>query len=302
MFWAGGAPPDISPIVRLLLAAAPGRDLNHTTARWQSALSATAEEHGSLPWWLAVQPLGDFLQAPDWQEPPDAARWRMLVHTAPPAASTTPPTATPAPRLSMAELRPYTGRQSVLLLRAILNTVQTIPPPDSATPELARPDRTLFDVTQLVYLAGHPPQAPVQQQAGVPWASVLLLREYLRLHPQLGAALQEEMQPRQRSNSAQFSMVNHRMLLVAEQFLRFHGYRPDGPLQVWAASAAWSDTDSRPFYIGVRVHDPRLLADPATGLVPTIEEIEQTIVALRWVLNALFIYAPELGLPRPAYW
>jgi len=298
-FWQAGAPQDLPPVVRILLTTAPG-DFARSLSLWQSALLAVAEEHGApLPCRFAVQALDDFLQAPDWGEPLDSERWHMLRDQSDPRPGAGQRKGAGAVALTAPE--DFTGRQVSLVLRAIRHTLEVQAATSEGDRALPAPDAALFDIAMLIYMASHGPGRTVLAQAGIPWASIAMLRHFLRLRPRLLAALTAEIRRADRAG-AHPQAVLHRMLLIAEVFLRHFGFGVDGPLHVWAATAGYGDPDTRPYYIGVQIRRGALLRDPITGLSPAPRELEVTLEALRWLLNALFIYAGDVGLPRPAFW
>ncbi len=77
-FFRAGATPDLSPVVRVVLAVAPER-LERTVRVWEQGVGIVAGENGGrLPFRLVAMGLTPFLERPDWSEPPDPKRWREI--------------------------------------------------------------------------------------------------------------------------------------------------------------------------------------------------------------------------------
>jgi hypothetical protein len=75
-FGCGGG--KVSPVVRVVYAVVPER-LERTVGVWEQGLGLVVEEVGGpLPFRLVGMTLGEFLERPDWSEPPDEGRWRGI--------------------------------------------------------------------------------------------------------------------------------------------------------------------------------------------------------------------------------
>jgi hypothetical protein len=75
-FGCGGG--KVSPVVRVVYAVVPER-LERTVGVWERGLGLVVEEVGGpLPFRLVGMTLGEFLERPDWSEPPDEGRWRGI--------------------------------------------------------------------------------------------------------------------------------------------------------------------------------------------------------------------------------
>jgi len=304
----------ISPKVRVLFALSKDNALERTYAIWESILTAVVEQQGgNLPFHLLAMPLDAFLAQPDWAEPPASPNWRDLFNPAaladfaprvPATQDTSQASASeehrPAPKHSTALSEPirYSAHESRLVLRSMLNAFNG---PDREHKENAlQPDPAFFDLMQLIYLASHSPDEPLMVQVALPHESWYLLREYLRMHPKLHDALNFELSRGGLVWNA--TDIRHKMQRVANVFLRYHGYRSDGPLLVYADVADWNTRTTRQFYIGVEIHNPKLLLGDSEGPSPSRREVELAEQALRWVLWSLFANGKEIGLKRPPYW
>lgn len=78
VFYRAGGVPGLSSVVRVVFAVARER-LEGTLRVWERAVALVAEENGGrLPFQLVAMPLAQFLEGPDWSEPPEPKRWRAL--------------------------------------------------------------------------------------------------------------------------------------------------------------------------------------------------------------------------------
>jgi len=255
-------------------------------------------------------PLGHFSAAPDWGNPPQAQRWQDLTaapepEPSSPAASAPAPNSPPAkPGVQLAEktpqaLRRYTGHESALVLNALWSVFR-----EGAGAHLGaaqRADPALFEIVGVIYAASHDPSLTPLERAGYPRASLYLLRQYLRLHPALLKALKQEILRGAQAVRWNTITITHRMQVVSQKFLRYHGFGDEGLLLVQALSADWNASEPQTFRIQVDVFDTAVVCegvDAATARGLT-QAAEQT---LAWVLRALFAYAEDLGLPRAPFW
>ena len=198
-----------------------------------------------------------------------------------------------------APLARYSPTESRLVLTAMWQVFR-----ESAGDELAaepRADPAFFELMTMIFLAGHQPLAPVLVRAGLPRASWWFLREYLRTHLSLRAALDSEL-TRGGGMTWNASTIKHRMQKVVDVFLAYHGFRSDGPLFACADGADWSSQTTRQFFVRVAIRAPELLVGDGDGLMPTPQEVQIAEQALAWVLWTLFANGEEIGLKRPPYW
>jgi len=306
--------PRVSPVVRLLINLPPGRVWDRTVHTWEQAAGNVATEHGDrLPFHLWALPLADFLQRPDWAEPPDPARWTPLAAPAPAAGGataarqTTPPrrpALAAAPLTSLPEpLRRRSAGDDQLILAAFWQQFQ------AQAPTLGHPevppysDPVFFQVLRLIHIASHDPYAAPLNQAAHPHVSLYLLRTYLEMHPRLREALSKALVHGSGSVKWSVPTIILRMQVVVHTFLRYHGWRADGPLCVYPELIGW-DNAERPgsFGLVVQIRHPELLMEPGDEVVPGQPEVRQAEMALAWVLWALFSYGSDLGLKIAPFW
>jgi hypothetical protein len=294
---------DVSPIVRVLFTIPRGAELERTLRTWRHALQVVAGENdGRLPFRLLARPLLEFVEAPDWSEPPERSRW-LAVEPATLSSETRSQETALAPRSALpVELQRRSLRQDRLILAAFWQVFQEEEWTGRNDGQFPQPQADFFDLVGLIYAAGHDPQAPARIQAAVPYASIYLLREYLRLRPDLRRRLHDALAGSARMMNWNTTLVLHRMQVVIDAFLAAHGWTSDGPLVAHPMVASWEQDGPRSFGVHVQVRAKELLMASESGVVPTESEVRQAEVALAWVLRALFAHSQEIGLPRPAFW
>jgi len=300
----------VSPTVRVLFFLPRGREWERTLTVWERAVATVArQEKGDLPFRLLAMPLGEFLERPDWAEPPADARWENLLDPArlegfAPGERAPVSAGRALARGKKGRLPRGLARRSSREDRLILAALWQVFREEAACGERSAypyPDPAFFDVMGLIYAASHDPQAPPLRRAAVPYASLYLLREYLRMHPLLRQALSKGLVRGGGAMRWNATNILHRMQVVIAIFLKYHGWRAEGPLLAYPTAADWGEAGTRTFGVTVRIREPELLVE-GDGVVPGRDEVERAEEALAWVLWALFAYAPDLGLKTPPFW
>ena len=300
-----------SSLVRVILNLPKGREWSRTIKVWERATTTVAEENGGrLPFQMWAIPLTTFLKQPDWNEPPDRQHWESLVDPAqlpgfdpietPASKRSKRPKPTPRASKLPAPLKRHSARDDQLILCAFWQIFQEQAP--LLTGNLPRPDPVFFDVMGIIYSASHDPHADLLTQAALPHASLYLLRRYLDMHPTLRAALNKAIERGIRSMRWSVPTIFHRIQTVVAAFLKYHGWRPDGPLLVYPALSGWEDEKTQSFGLTVRIRRAELLMKAGDTVVPDREAVRQAEEALTWVLLALFAYSDDLGLKRATFW
>ncbi|OQY17916.1 MAG: hypothetical protein B6I34_11465, partial [Anaerolineaceae bacterium 4572_32.1] len=241
-------------------------------------------------------PLTTFLKQPDWNEPPDRQQWESLVDPAqlpgfdPGERSASKRSKKPKPtsRASKlpAPLKRHSARDDQLILYAFWQIFQEQAP--LLTENLPRPDPVFFDVMGIIYSASHDPHADLLTQAALPHASLYLLRRYLDMHSVLKDAMNKAIERSSHSMRWSVPTIFHRIQTVVAAFLKYHGWRPDGPLLAYPALSGWEDEKTQSFGLTVRIRRAELLMRPGDTVVPDREAVQQAEEALTWVLLALF--------------
>lgn len=307
-FYSSTGAEAVSDCLRILFNLPRDATWDRTVAVWQKASAIVAAENGGrLPFEILGLPLGEFVAQPDWAEPPVAAGWTALfdpaqtasfaLEAAPPkhALPVSAPAQKPA-ALPVAVTR-YTPREQHLLLRAYLAHVREHGV-HAAAADLATP--LVFEIFAVIYVAAHDTALSPWQQAQHPYAALYLLREYLDLNPDLRAALNAAIVRGSGAMRWSSPTIQHRMLSVAETFLRYHGLRNGGSVQV-TVLAPWGAHSSGHFDFAVQLH-PEVLMGEASGIVPPQETVAAAGGALAWVLQALFLYPEDLSLKPAPFW
>jgi len=282
-------PQGYTSTVRLLVALPRGASFDKTLALWQQALHIVqTQTQRPLPFRLWALPLGEFVAQPDWNEPPDPTRWRELQPQRPTASA-----ARTAPPLALTQHSP---RDDALILKSLWLFLR------EQAPNLGHPtspDPAFFEVMRVIYVASHDPTLSVWTQAQFPYASLFLLQQYLAMHPRLKERLVQLFKRGAWAGRASVPILLHRMQVVIDAFLEYHGWRSYGPLQARASLVAFDAEEPQGF--GVTVHlAPTLPLEVAE--MDTLGDVLLTERALAWVLWALFNYAPHLGLDVPTFW
>ena len=302
----------VSPTVRVLINLPHGPAWDKTVRVWERATAIVADEHGGhLSFKIVALPLQEFLQAPDWEEPPDPARWESLFDPAQTTvfglarSGTRTQTAVRKPARRMvsklpAPLRRRSARNDRLILAAFWQVFQEQAPILGG--DHPRPDPAFFDVMRIIYTASNDPHADILTQAALPHASLYLLRKYLEMHPRLRDALSKAVTRGSGSMRWSVSTIFHRMQAVIATFLKYHGWRADGPLLAYPVLTGWGEEGTQTFSVVARIRNPELLMGEDDEVVPGRDEVRQAEEALAWVLWALFAYSEEVGLKRPGFW
>ena len=294
----------VSSTVRVLFNLQWGRQWEATVAVWERALAAVAEEAGgSLPFRLLAMPLRQFLEHPDWSEPP-RGEWESLFDPARMATfgvgkqiKDKALVSETKQRLPRALQRTVSSHDDRLILQAMWQVFE-----EQAAAVPSKADPAFFDLMGLIYAASHSRVTDPLTRASLPRASLYLLKQYLGMHPELRQALNKAVS--RGGGSMRWSAVTilHRMEQIIRLFLKYHGFTPDGPLRVYPDVADYETAEPRDFQIRVRITDPELLMPEGDSIMPGRDEVREVERALSWVLQSLFIYAEDVGLRRAAFW
>jgi hypothetical protein len=203
-----------------------------------------------------------------------------------------PSSALPAP------LRRYTPQENYWIILAYREHILQQGPHLVAQEQ--PPSPLLFETFKVIHMASHGPTATPWEAVLHPQAALFLLREYLDLHPQLRTALNAAIVRGSGAMRWSTPTIQHPMLNVGDLFLRYHGLRRGQGLSV-SIRPPWKEQSAGNFEFAVRLQ-PEILLGTNDGLVSTREEAQQAATALAWCLQALFAYAPDLGLKTAPFW
>jgi len=299
-FFDSDAARGISPTVRVLFHVAPGKAWQKTLATWQRALAVVVKERGaSLPFRLAAMPLADFLERPDWTEPPASERWTWLEPAAGERREKRSEEKADLPVRLPRGLKRRSARDDRLILLAFWQHFREHAPTLGGQ-SIPRPDPAFFQVMEVIYLASHDEDAAAIARTAYPHASVYLLGQYLRMHPALCQALNKAITRGGYTMRWNVTTILHRMQVVIRTFLRYHGWEVSPTFMAYPTVTSWEVAGPRDVAVEVRLR-PELLMTPDEGVV-TREDVQRAERALAWVLWALFAYAEQVGVKRAVFW
>lgn len=305
-FFKPTAGKQVSSMIRVVFNLPNGKDYQRTLKVWQYALRVVTQRYGGkLPFRLLAMPLADFKAAPDWTEPPQAQRWTDLTPAQTeqpmlPAEKRSAASTQLAPKLP-SSLRRYSTHESALVLNALWLAFCEGTAVPTTNAKAQQPDPALFEVAGIIYAAAHDKHLTSLERAGFPHAALYLLKQYFRLRPTLFELLKEEIVRGAQAVRWNSIAITHRMQIVCEKFLRYHGFSDSGPLLVRALSADWMANEPQHFKVRVDIREPEILL-VGDGVVPNRSMVTAAEAALSWLLTALFTYAEDLDLPRPPFW
>ncbi len=305
-----------SNTIRVIVNLPHGSEWDETIAVWERACTIVAEESGgALPFRIRAIPLLAFLAEPDWDEPPGQRRWESLIDPAqlasfaPQADSDAgePPKAVVKPSRPRKRLpnvpKPWRRRSSaddLLVLEAFWQYFRQNAHQLAGNEDMPpAPSPIFFQIMQLIYVASHDPNTSPWERASFPFASVYLLRRYLQMHPKLRQALAKGVVRGSSSTSWNTHTIRHRMGVIIQRFLEYHGLRLGDTLKARPVGP-W-DSRKAGFDVQVSLH-PELLMGDQDGVVPSRDEVRAAEEALAWVLWALFAHCRRLLSKDPAFW
>jgi hypothetical protein len=170
-----------------------------------------------------------------------------------------------------------------------------------AQDQCPRPDPEFFQIIQLIYSASYDIHLPIIEQVAMPYASLYLLKKYLKMR-KLDGVVKSALHRGARDTRWNITTITHKMQAVINSFLNAHGWRSDGLLSVYATANDWQSTNGRVFDVKVRINSAEILMFSDDLVVPSKEEVLQIENALSWGLWSLFEYSCDLGLGRIEFW
>jgi hypothetical protein len=317
-FFTSSAGVAVSPYVRVLIDLPYGEAWERTVAAWERATAIVAEECGGrLPFEIGAIPLLDFLEEPDWTEPPDKERWESLFDPAQTSAFepeqdqqkrrgdgkalTKQKEQKPRRADIPAGLKRRSAYDDYLVMEAFWNHLRRAGRELMHSYERPAGHPAFFETMGVIYAASHPPDATPWERALHPHASIYLLQQYLRIHPRLRKALSKAITRGQYSIKWSTPAITHRIQVVVDTFLRYHGLRSGGSITIHILGP-WQRDDGRgDFGVAVSIEREVLMGED-DGVVPTHEETEAAEEALTWVLTALFAYSHDIGVKHAKFW
>lgn len=295
---------ECSPQVRILFNL-PAEDSERTLTTWRDALGSVIQQVGVLPYQLYWQPVQDFLQNPEW---PTLERFQLLEPSQPAAepenpaeqAQEQPQSDMSEPQLRMLELATPPDidlKELKIILMALDITYQEEFSALVGCNNQRQRSQNFFSLMILIYDASHYTGSDTLEYAAFPLKSLRLLFRYLNAHQnrELFEQLRQAMPNLQ--YQASVGIIGFRNALTKffwDIFLRWHGLARGGPLKVVVQVPDFQDRRSE-FYVMVRIENHNMVGyDRYYEYTHSRKFTAET--ALAWVLEALFLYAYELGL------
>ena len=128
------------------------------------------------------------------------------------------------------ELPQFTNPERRMILAALYQELQQT----GLYTNRPQPDSEFLYVMRTIYLASHDPFATALARGGVPRESLYLLYHYLRMNPGLLQLVEQTIQMDARRIHWNQSTALHRMQVVIDAFLEYHGWQSDGPLRAYS--------------------------------------------------------------------
>ncbi len=152
-----------------------------------------------------------------------------------------------------------------------------------------------FELMVLIYEASHYRYSPVEKYAAFPYESVWLLKRFLHAHQNkaLFADLKEALGWAFGHDTGVINFRNAMTRVLWDVFLRYFGFSRGEALSV-AFQAPDFDGRRSDYSVSVRIAGDGLRLDPTLSCSMYEKRIEER--SLAWVLEALYLFAPELGL------
>ena len=293
----------LSPQVRILFNL-PAEDGERTLLAWQDALASVTQQMGTLPYQLYWQPVQDFLQAPEWGT---LEHFILLQPSQPPAAPEPPPDTEPSPEAAEPEpalrmLNPFASpnvdlQELKIVLMALDVTYQQEFSTLVTSGDQRQRSQNFFSLMMLIYSASHYKGSDTLEYAAFPINSLRLLYRYLNAHQNQGLFEQLRQAMPNLQYQASVGIIGFRNALTKvfwDIFLRWHGLARGGPLKAVVQVPDFQDRRSE-FYVWVNIDNHQMVGYESL-FGSYYDRIADARNALAWVLEALFLYAYELGL------
>lgn len=271
------------PEVRMLINLPHGTKLNQTLNVWRECFKVLAEQQKTqMAFRLLAMPLGEFLADPDWSTEV-TGHWQELNALADNQEET-------KSQHWIGPSSPYEQNRSAardnIVLKALLQEYE-----DRVVPHMPECDFGLFDVVYSIYSASNSDQ---YYCSVLPHESIYIFRRYLEMHPTLTFRLRATLHQGKGHIRWNNVTIVHRMQLVINCFLAYHGWQCGDHIKLKTVSDGWSG----PGNFGVQIEKLNI------NFGNKVEWSGEYVIyrALAWVLWALFEYAEDLNLGRPEFW
>jgi hypothetical protein len=291
LFFNSPAGSGIDHKVRILFALS-GND-GKTISVWQQVLGALKKKNGSITFELYWKEIGAFMQNPEWES---VDSFQLLE----PAAMFQPefPSAKESSIPPVAAIPNLIRRMPAELSE--LNMVMGIMESEigKLEGEVKGNRYQFFQMMEVIYDGSHYKGGPVDRESAYPATSIMLLYRFLHMHQnkQLLEQLQSGYKRVQQSQRQALNIFrDHLTRFYWDIFLRYFNFGRGGPLRVRVEVPSFDSSRSE-IYPVVSITDWEMLRGEE-GYVPSGEPAHAEN-ALTWVLEAMHLYAFDLGLIR----
>lgn len=284
----------VDPKVRILFALAGNE--GKTIPIWQQVLGALKKKNQSIPFELYWQEIGAFIQLPAWES---VDSFRLVEPTV-----IFQPQLHPTEEKSADQVNTVPDfTQRIPVEMSELNMVMSIM--ESGIGKLEDEVKTsryqFFQMMEVIYDGSHYPGGPVERESAYPATSMMLLYRFLHMH-QNKPLLEQLQSGYQKVQHGQRQALNffrdHLTRFYWDIFLRYFNFGRGGPLMVKVEIPSFESSRSE-MYPMVSIADGELLRGEegyVLGGEPAHAE-----KALAWVLEAMHLYAFDLGLISEKY-
>lgn len=280
----------ISKQVRLIFNIHPSD--TSTLAIWQEALGHIAQSlQRALPFELHWQRMTEFLANPEWQTVKRFQRMQVVV------AEPIEPSNIGDELLSTLRQQGHEDLKEMGIVLSVLHRQQqeTFEAYQRTQDHRERSHR-FFDLMLQIYEASHGRYSPTETYSAFPVESLYLLRRYLHAHQnkELFEELKTALDWAHQHDQGVVRFRNAMTRVIWDVFLRHQGFGRGGPLRVAFLVPDFGDSRSD-FYVHVWVAERKMFRRQRLPRFDYNKQ-EPEEEALAWVLEALVLYAYELGL------
>jgi len=294
LFFISPAGSEINHKVRILFALAAND--GKTISIWQQVLGALKKKNGSIPFELYWKEIGAFMQNPELES---VDSFQLLEPAAlfqpelPSAKETTIPQVAAVPNFAwrmpadMNELNMVMG-----IMESEIGKLEG---------EVKKNRYQFFQMMEVIYDGSHYKGGPVERESAYPVTSIMLLYRFLHMH-QNKELLEQLQSGYKRVQQSQRQALNvfrdHLTRFYWDIFLRYFNFGRGGPLRVRVEVPSFDSSRSE-IYPVANITDWEMLRGEE-GYVQSGEPAHAE-EALSWVLEAMHLYAFDLGLTREKY-
>jgi hypothetical protein len=289
LFFNSPAGSVIDSKVRILFALA-GND-GKTIPIWQQVLGALKKKNGSIPFELYWQEVGSFMQNPEWET---VDSFHLLEPVVLSQSKVSPAEENRIDQLAIApdftRRIPVDTAELIMVMNIMESGIGKL------EGEVKENRYQFFQMMEVIYDASHYQSGPVMRDSAYPATSMMLLYRFLHMHQNkpLLTRLQSGYTKVQQSQRQALNIFRDNLTrFYWDIFLRYFNFGRGGPLKVKVDVPSFDGSRSE-IYPVVSITDWEMLRGEE-GYVPAGEP-DHAEKALTWVLEAMHLYAFDLGL------